>query len=237
MYNEAAGAARCVREVCSILTGLPERTGLIVVEDGSDDCTKQILQQLAESEPKLEVVVHARNMGYGTALRTGVEHAVQTGYDYALFMDSDLTNDPRDIPRFVAKMKGGVDVIKASRYIRGGGMLGVPLHRVLISRLGNSIARLLFGIGVRDCTNGFRAVRLDILARMHLQENGFAVIVEELYQSKFLASTYAEVPTTLTNRRTEIRSTSFTYKPSIFLKYLKYGIKARLSIRPKKERT
>jgi len=232
MYNEESGAGRCVREVSAVLDKLPERSRLIVVEDGSRDGTRETLERLTAEAPKLMVLPHTRNLGYGKALRTGVEQAVREHFDYVLFMDSDLTNDPTDIPRFVMEMKRGTDMIKASRYTGNGRMEGVPFARAIVSRVGNLVARFLFGVGLRDCTNGFRAVRVPILEKMDLRENGFAIIVEELYQAKFLASTYAEVPVVLMNRSSELRPTSFSYKPGTFIRYLRYAMKARLGIHP-----
>jgi dolichol-phosphate mannosyltransferase len=233
MYNEEAGAENCVREVCAALSRIQQPCGLLVVEDGSRDRTLEILEQAALRHPKLKVIRHPGNLGYGRALRTGVEQAAREGFDYALFMDSDLTNSPYDIARFCVAMQRGADVIKASRFIAGGGMEGVPLRRALVSRLGNVVARILFGVGLRDCTNGFRALRVPILERMNLTENGFAIIVEELYQAKFLASSYAEIPVVLTSRAQHLRSTSFGYGPATFLKYLRYAVKAWLGIRPR----
>ena len=233
MYNEEAGAEKCVREVCATLNRIEHRCGLLVVEDGSRDRTLEILEKAALCHAKLKVIRHPQNLGYGRALRTGVEQAAKDRYDYALFMDSDLTNDPADITRFCAEMERGTDVIKASRFTAGGRMQGVPLRRALISRLGNLVARVLFGIGLQDCTNGFRALRVPILQQMSLTENGFPIIVEELYQATFLASSFAEIPVVLTSRAGDLRPTSFGYKPSVFLTYLQYALKARLRIRPR----
>jgi dolichol-phosphate mannosyltransferase len=233
MYNEQAGAAECVVAVCDTLANLPARAGLIVVNDGSNDGTAAILAQLAADEPALEVVTHASNRGYGAALRSGVEAAVQGDYDYVLFMDSDLTNSPRDIPRFHAEITRGADVIKATRFHGGGAMQGVPFRREIVSRVGAWIARRLFHIGVSDCTNGFRAVRTSILSRLRLRETKFPIIVEELYCCVFAAKRFAEVPVVLTNRRAALRSTSFVYRPSVFWRYLKYGLLACLRVPPK----
>jgi dolichol-phosphate mannosyltransferase len=233
MFNEEAGVEACVKKVCTELDRLSGRSALLVVNDGSGDRTGEILHRLAPAHPKLKVVTHPANRGYGRALRSGVEEAARGGYDYVLFMDSDLTNDPADIPRFFAEMARGKDVIKASRFAGHGGMNGVPLRRALISRLGNRIARALFSVGVRDCTNGFRAVRVALLAQMNLRENGFPIIVEELYQLKFVAESYAEVPVVLTSRKADQRPTSFAYKPATFCKYFWYAAKARLGVRPK----
>jgi dolichol-phosphate mannosyltransferase len=178
-------------------------------------------------------VRHDVNRGYGRALRTGTERASKMDFEYVLFMDSDLTNDPRYLPAFARRMADGYDIIKASRYVAGGAVLGVPRWRCLISIVGNRVASLLYGLGIRDCTNGFRACRTAILLQMHLRENGFAIIMEELYQAKFLARRFCEIPNTLTARTDALRSSSFTYHPLLLLDYLKYPLKAALGWRPR----
>lgn len=232
MYNEENGAEICVRSVCAALAVLPIAGRLITVNDGSRDRTGEILDRMKGELSNLDVVSHERNAGYGAALRTGIRKAVEAGFDYALFMDSDLTNAPEDIRRFLPLMERGIDVIKASRFTPGGGMDGVPLRRGIYSHAGNLVARCLFRIGVRDCTNGFRAVKVRILAQMNLREAGFPIILEELYQAKALARTFSEVPVVLTSRGGDQRRTAFSYKPETFRKYLGFALKAFLGIRP-----
>ena len=124
MYNEAAGAERCVRAVCAQLAR--EGNGrLIAVNDGSADGTAEILRRLEKELALFDVAAHAANAGYGAALMTGARMAAKQGAVYCLFMDSDLTNDPADIPKFTARMRDGFDLIKASRFVPGGGMDGV----------------------------------------------------------------------------------------------------------------
>ena len=232
MFNEEAGAERCVVEVCRELARLPHRSRLIVVDDGSSDGTPAILHRLAPAQPLLQVVTHPVNRGYGAALRTGVEVAHEGGFDYVLFMDSDLTNSPADVPRFVAAMERGADVVKATRYSGGGGVRGVPFARWIVSAVGNRVARVLFGVPIHDCTNGFRAVKVSLLRRMALRERRFPIIMEELYWCRFLARSYAEVPVVLTSRRADQRPTAFVYRPSVFWSYLKYPLFAFLRRRP-----
>ncbi len=143
-------------------------------------------------------------------------------------MDSDLTNDPKYLPLLVAKMKEAYDVVKASRYIKGGNQKGVPAWRAAISVVANRFASMLYGINVRDCTNGFRAIKTNVLCQMELQENGFEIIMEELYQAKFLESSFCEVPYILTSRSDSIRPSSFIYNPNVFYRYLKYALKSFL---------
>lgn len=223
-FNEEVGIAACVAAVDAALAELPNRTALIVVEDGSRDGTLAALTALVPEYPRLTVARHAVNQGYGAALRTGVATADELGLDYVVFMDSDLTNDPAALAAFEERMAGGVDVIKASRYVRGGGVLGVPRWREWLSIVGNVVARLLFRLPVRDCTNGFRAVRTSLLTAIELEENGFAVIMEELYRLRPLARSYAEVPVVLTARTGDRRSSSFSFGPRAMARYLKYPL-------------
>jgi glycosyltransferase involved in cell wall biosynthesis len=232
MYNEAEGAEECLRRVSAALDGLRHPSTLIVVDDGSTDRTTEVLTCVHADLPQLVTIRHPQNRGYGAAVRTGVEEAARRGYDYVLFMDSDLTNDPRYIPDFVARMEEGYDVIKASRYVKGGGAQGVPAWKRAVSRLGNRLARRLLGLPVHDCTNGFRAVKTRLLARMRLTEPRFAVIMEELYQAKYVARTFVEVPHTLTARVGARRPSSFSYRPSVLWSYLKYPLRAALGRRP-----
>jgi dolichol-phosphate mannosyltransferase len=232
MYNEQAGAELCARRICDVLSAVPYRSELVVVEDGSSDNTALILDRLSKDLRNLTVIKHKGNQGYGAALRTGMAYAGNSGFDYALFMDSDLTNDPADIPRFVEKMRAGYGVIKATRYSEGGKVSGVPVYRVVVSRVGNWIAQCLYRLPISDCTNGFRAIRTNLLRHMILKEQKFPIIMEELYYSTFLTNKFAQIPVVLTNRSQEQRPTSFEYRPRVFYNYLKYPIKAFLGVRP-----
>ena len=232
MYNEELNAERCVRAVAHVLSDVQHGHELIVVNDGSTDGTGDILKRLQGAYPFLSVATHERNGGYGKAIRTGIHHAAAHGFDYALFMDSDLTNDPKHIPGFVRYMERGVDVIKASRYVEGGGMSGVPFHRRAISVAGNTIAWALMGVPLRDCTNGFLAVKVRLLSQMNLTEPSFQVIMEELCYSKRFACTYAEVPYILTSRGKAKGLSKFAYKPAMVGRYLKYVLKAAMTRKP-----
>jgi dolichol-phosphate mannosyltransferase len=235
MYNEELGAERCVARVCEQLERLPHRCRLIAVNDGSADATSAILERLSGGQPRLRVVTHPQNLGYGAALRSGVVAAVAENFDYVLFMDSDLTNAPSDIPHFVEKMAEGVDVVKATRYRGGGRMVGVPWQRRWVSHAGGLIARLLFRLPLSDCTNGFRAVKSRLRVHMQLNEPGFPVIVEELYHCVFLTRSFGEIPVVLASRDADVRPTSFQYRPRTFYRYLKYCLLACLRIPPRNQ--
>ena len=224
MYNEEANVEHCIRRIASVLAQTQPAGQFIVVDDGSRDSTAQILNRLLLEERNLAVVTHRKNEGYGTALVTGIRAAAERSFGYVLFMDADLTTDPKYIPDFVEQMRADVDVIKATRYSAGGGMRGVPLHRVLISRLGNRVSRFLFRLPITDLTNGFRAVKTALLVDIPFREGGFAIIMEELYHLSATAASYAEVPYVLTSRGAHQGASRFVYRPKVFLQYFKYAL-------------
>jgi dolichol-phosphate mannosyltransferase len=233
MFNEEAGAARCIAVVTAVLPALGRRCGLIVVEDGSSDSTAEVLDRVRRGGADFTLVRHDRNRGYATALRTGAAEAHRQGYDYVLFMDSDLTNPPEHIANFLPAIDRGADVIKGCRYGFGGRVVGVPFWRYIISRVGNLLVSPLFAVGVRDSTNGFRCIRTEVFLSLPYSERGFASIMEELYWTKRQGRTFANVPTTLFSRSEGLRGSSFSYKPATFYRYLRYAVRAALiSSRP-----
>lgn len=225
MYNEEKNAKKCIDTVVKEIKELPQEAKLIVINDGSKDKTSTILSQQKELYKKYIVVLtHKKNKGYGAATQTGIEYAIHNNFIWVLHMDSDLTNDPKYIKDFFKKATDNVDCVKASRYISGGVVIGVSTYRKFISTIGNYIARLFFNVGISDCTNGFRLVRVKKLNGAHFTESNFSIILEELLYLKKQKAHFAEIPYTLT-ARSDSRS-KFNYKPQIFYSYFKYAFKA-----------
>lgn len=234
MYNEENCAERSLRKLSTALDEMGLEAQILVVDDGSKDATNQILKKMVkELDGRLVLLTHEVNRGYGGAIKTAYRYAGETGIDYVLFMDADLTQDPKYIADFIPKMEQGVGLIKASRYVAGGKAVNVPLYRVVISWMGNRVSKLLFGLPINDYTNGFRAVRADLACQMDLDTNGFELLVEEVYQAKHLGANFCEVPYVLTARCDDDGCSSFSYSPQIFAKYLKFGMRAFLRLPPK----
>ncbi|MBI5134676.1 glycosyltransferase family 2 protein [Candidatus Uhrbacteria bacterium] len=236
MYNEQRLAQESIATILPYVQELPTPTTVLVVNDGSRDQTKNIVEECIaqQQDPQqLVMVSHECNQGYGAALRTGMRYAANQGYDYALFMDSDLTNHPKYLHLFYPPMVYGIEYIKATRYRPGGGMEGVAWQRQLFSRVGNCLGRNLLRLPLSDVTNGFRAVKVDILAKLTLHENGFPIIMEELAQAKKFVRSYAEVPYILTERTATQGATHFPYSMKTIATYLYYAFIGFFYARPK----
>lgn len=226
MYNEVTNARTCIDAVMKSLKQLSQKVTLLVVNDGSKDATLNVLHKAKKKYgTKLLVITYPKNKGYGGAIATGIKEALKRRFTFGLVMDSDLTNNPKDIARLLQIQKNtNADCVKASRYIKGGNAKEVLFYRWIISRLGNFFASLLFGIGIHDCTNGFCLFRLEIFKNVTLKENGFAIIVEMLYWIKKWGATCIEMPIKLTTRKDG--SSSFTYRPKVFYHYILWAFKA-----------
>lgn len=233
MYNEEAYAERCLRAIFPVLDRTRVRNGVVAVNDGSRDHTLSILEKMKLEFERLSVVDHPVNRGYGGSIRTAYQFAIDQEYDYVLFMDADLTQDPLCILDFLPHMVDGVDIIKASRYIEGSRVIGVPRFRIAVSSLGNAFARLAFHLPITDYTNGFRAVKVSLARQFDLKENHFPILVEEMWQAKQLARSYAEVSYSLTTRQNEADS-KFKYDYKVYARYLKFCILALLNIHKSK---
>jgi dolichol-phosphate mannosyltransferase len=222
VYNEGAGIEQAVREIATVARRYHGRALVIAVDDGSSDESVTVLRGLEEEIDSLRVCGHGRNAGYGAALQTGASRAADLDLEYVAFIDSDLTNPPEDLLKIGQLLTEGNVYVKASRFVKGGGMPSVPLSRRLVSRLGNGFARLLFGTPVRDVTNGFRALRTDLFLSWPLQERGFAVIVEELHWALRSGVQPVEFPTVLGSRGEQQRATAFSCGPRTLLSYASY---------------
>lgn len=225
MFNEEKNAGRCIDSVIKEISRLHYNIKLLVINDGSTDKTLSIIKDKKTIyKNSVEVVSYNLNEGYGYALRQGINKATENNFDYVLFMDSDLTNDPKDIYKFTESLKYDPDCVKASRYIKGGGTKGVPLKRRIISRIANFISSLIFGMGIKDCTNGFRMVKTSMLKKIKYHEQSFAIILEELFNLKQECAKIIEIPIILNSRKSS--KSSFTYNLTTYINYGKYVIKA-----------
>lgn len=225
MFNEEKVASECIEEVIKELKKVKNKTLLIVVDDGSRDKTGNILKGKSKKyKNQLIILSHQNNIGFGGALNTGIKEAIRRGFEFYLTMDSDLTNPPRHIHEFIAAMSSNVDCVKASRYVKGGGVENVPYFRQIISVAGNLVASKLFNVGIRDCTNGFKMVRLKFLEDVEFKEKNFSMILEELYYLKKKKAKFSEIPNTIHIRKNS--KSHFKYTPRIFYDYLKYVLKS-----------
>jgi len=200
-YNEASCIGTLLDRIHDSLDGLKTRYEVVVVDDGSEDNTVEVVEQRAARMP-IRILRHETNLGYGAALQTGLLEASRLS-DVVVTMDADDSHDPHLIPEMLAAIDNGHDVVIASRMQPGGAVVGVPFHRRLLSDVASIVLRVVMPMdGVRDFTSGYRAYRatlLNSLIEQHAQgslvdEGGFVAGFEVLLKAWNGGARIAEVP-------------------------------------------
>lgn len=181
----------------AILSALPE-ANLLVVDDSSPDGTGTLADTMATREPRLHVLHRAAKEGLGVAYRDGFRWALARGETRAVVqMDADLSHDPGDLPRLLAPLMTGSDLVLGTRYMTGGGTVGWPIHRKLISRAGTTFARFVLLLPYRDLTGGFKAWRRELLEAIRMREantSGYGFQIETTWWAHRRRAVVTEIP-------------------------------------------
>jgi dolichol-phosphate mannosyltransferase len=178
---------------------------MLVVDDGSPDGTGAIADQLAREHPgRVEVMHRTGQRGLGRSYVDGLLHALEERTaDFICQMDADLSHNPEYLPDLVAAAATH-DLVIGSRYLNGVSVVNWPLHRIFLSALGNRYIRLITSLSTSDCTSGFRCWRREALARLPIAgmvSDGYAFLVEMLYNAQRLGLRIGEVPIIFVERR------------------------------------
>lgn len=165
VYNEERTVQRVLAHV------LQYADDVLVIDDGSTDRTVSLLPKLP-----VDVIRHARNRGYGHALRDAFAWADIHGYDWIITMDCDEQHEPQSIPEFLeAAKQNRSDIISGSRYLSRDDAEGtVPADRRAINSAMTEEINARLGLNLTDAFCGFKAHRVDAMRRLKITENGYA---------------------------------------------------------------
>jgi glycosyltransferase involved in cell wall biosynthesis len=185
-YNDCGTIASLVITARHTAQTLTDNFEILVVNDGSADATLEIATELAATYPEVRVVNHARNRGYGGALRSGFANASK---DFVFYTDGDAQYDPSELAALWAQMTDEVDLVNGYKISRSD-----PLHRIVIGRVYHHTVKRLFGLGVRDVDCDFRLLRRSIFDRVTLERNSGVICVEMMKKITDAGFRIAEVP-------------------------------------------
>jgi glycosyltransferase involved in cell wall biosynthesis len=191
VYNEAKYLDGVLAEVTKYADNV------LVVNDGSTDATALLLAKWEQQSAGLRVVHHSENLGYGAALRTAFQFAIEQDYQFLVTLDCDGQHQPQRIPRFVSACNTA-DIISGSRYlVKHEGDSAPPSGRMMINRQITAELNELLQLNLTDAFCGFKAYRVDALRRLDIRETGYAMPLELWVQAAMQGMRILEVPVPL----------------------------------------
>ena len=203
-YNERENVGPLVRE----LLAQGDALDVWVADDGSPDGTADAVREaMAEHPGRVDLLLRSEKGGRGAAViaafRKGL--ADPRGYQVLFEMDADFSHHPREIPKFLEKLRT-CDMVVGSRYVEGGGTSQWGFWRPLLSALANVYIKLVAGVPIRDTTSGYRAYRRAVLEATEFDRiriRGYVVHGEMAYQAWVHGFRLGEVPIHFKNRARE----------------------------------
>jgi dolichol-phosphate mannosyltransferase len=172
---------------------------IIVVDDGSTDATWRVLQDIEDRIPECRPVQNCGEHGFGRAITYGFD---RSSGDALVVMMADESDDCRDVVRYWEILNQGWDAVFGSRFVRGGGVIDYPRHKLALNRLANLFLRLLFQVPCNDFTNAFKAYRRTVIdgCRPFLSPH-FNLTVELPLKTIVRGYSWIVMPITWRNRR------------------------------------
>jgi dolichol-phosphate mannosyltransferase len=172
---------------------------IVVVDDGSTDTTWMVLEEIHARIPECKPIQNPGEHGFGRAITFGFNHA---SGDAVVVMMADESDDCRDVVRYWQILDQGWDAVFGSRFVRGGGVIDYPRHKLLLNRVANLFLRVLFRVKLNDFTNAFKAYRRTVIegCRPFLAPH-FNLTVELPLMTIVRGYSWTVMPITWRNRR------------------------------------
>ena len=165
VYNENT----TIKKIINLVNEVDVKKEVIVVDDGSDDGTKEILRTIKMNS--LKTVFHERNRGKGAAIRTGLKYV--TG-DIVIIQDADLEYDPQEYPKLIQPIvEGKAKVVYGSRFLRPLTSNNIYYHFVLGVKLLNLLTYLLYGVKTTDEATCYKVFKTEVIKNIDLNCEGF----------------------------------------------------------------
>ena len=185
-YNDAATIGGLVDDVHDALVTLVEELEVIVVNDGSSDASREVLEGLAAGRPWLRVIHHLVNRGYGGALISGFTAA---RFDWVFYTDGDAQYDAKEIAVLVPLATDDVDIVQGYKLGRGD-----TLTRKIIGRCYHHVVKRLFSLPGRDTDCDFRLFRRQLIVDRPLTSSSGVICVEMMRSFSQSGARFVETP-------------------------------------------
>ncbi|MDO5079678.1 polyprenol monophosphomannose synthase [Buchananella hordeovulneris] len=207
---------------------------VLIADDASPDGTGQWADERASEDEHIHVLHRTQKEGLGPAYLAAFRWGLEHGYDLLCEMDADGSHRPEQLALLLhrAQAPDAPDLVIGSRWVRGGGTVGWPLHRKLLSRGGSLWTEFWLGMGVRDATAGFRVYRADLLRRLNLasvESAGYCFQIDMTRRVDQIGGSIAEVPISFVERAQGVSKMSGSIVTEALARTAKWGLAKRKS--------
>ena len=186
-YNDAPALPGLIEKAFHYASECAENFEVIIVNDASQDDTDSIIEALrSRFGPRLSVVRHATNRGYGGALQSGFRASTM---EFVFYTDGDAQYDMADLPKLVERMKPGIGLVNGYKISRSDAW-----YRVMLGHVYLFVVRHLFWLKIRDVDCDFRLIRSSVLRDMELSTDSGAICVELVRRIQDTGCGMVEVP-------------------------------------------
>lgn len=160
LFNEEDSLEELVQQITETMRPISDAWEILFVDDGSTDRSSDRILELRTRDPRVKLIRFRRNYGKSAALAVGFEHASGA---YVITMDADLQDDPREIPRLIAAIDSGYDMVsgwKRKRYD--------PFSKTIPSRFFNFVTSKMSGIPIHDFNCGLKGYKREVVKSVHV---------------------------------------------------------------------
>ena len=200
-YCEAQNIEKLIDEIENLNLDI----SILVIDDSGPDGTSDIVRKCQEKYDNILLFTRPKKSGLGTAITDGfrVFLSVRNPPKYIITMDADYSHNPKEIPKLIAPVEKGFDLVVGSRYCQGGSARDWGIIRLALSKIANLLTRLRINAGISDYTSGMRCYSTELVRGIinDLHSRTYEIQIETIRQANLGGFRIREIPITFVNRK------------------------------------
>ena len=228
-YNEKENLEVIIPEIIRKFDAKKIDFEILVVDDSSPDGTSEFIEYFGSEDPRVKLVLRKKKEGIGAALRHGYDVAIG---DIILSSDADQSFKIDDMLRLLDKIEEGFDLVVGSRHSQSSSYEKKRIStkiKGLVSSLGNSTIGFISGLGIRDFSANFRAIRREVWKSISVKEKTNSILLEMIMKCHYGGHRVTEIPVSFSERiYGESKLNLAIEAPKFLIKFIAFTIRFRI---------